>query len=840
MPRLIDLAESTPTRSRDRFVGRERERAEFRNSVRYVLGKEAPPGGSQLYPHIFLPHGDGGMGKSALLRQFVQIARQEGLPESQIVVLDLDSDSYPSAEALAQKLAIAVRRASPEFDQRYRAARTRRDQLAPRMRELKEQWARWEALRGSSNEDIDKLLDAHRRTLRHAETQQANFGQAALPYMTAQAYESRNELAALLAFRQDRGRVPDSFQELLERELGADDAALFLHERGLGQALADDLFALAEATPLLLALDTYELADQHDDWLRMTILASGSSRMLTIIAGRNRHDKAYRRTFSGGLASLVRSYNLNDQTLQSDEVREYLRLRLDTDPADGLAEEVLQISCGIPLAVEALGDQLAGSGDIAPYRGMQAEGLDRRGVVHRVTERFLRYALDGKGDNQAAREIKRQDRQRIRALSLLLRPDAGLACALWGCTAGDAQHAVSRLADRYSFIFAGYAPYEMHDLVREFVRADTLTDGRNAFDWPALAEGLRRALPLVDQRIVLAEQRMPDLDERYVDAEWRDATLDQLNILLWLGQDKAAKRLLLNRWIEAQYANDEFAVQLAELAGELAPKRKDWQGLLTAMEAQEYERLEGNSELIEPHARVVRCYLRAQQLRIAWVNSEDDLKRINQQIELLEHSRALDEYWAPIHIELADAYGNRGSYIGQQNHYVEALVDFEKSLALQPDDPDTFHQRGWVRVKLSDYAGALTDFERSLAIRPDNPATLHNRSKAKSLLSDYAGALADYDRALTVRPDFPEALEGRGWVKSELGDYTGALADYDRSLALRPDNPDTLNNRGYLYAKRGEYNKAIFDLHKAIRISPQVSMFFVHSLRRILLWAVMI
>jgi hypothetical protein len=38
----------------------------------------------------------------------------------------------------------------------------------------------------------------------------------------------------------------------------------------------------------------------------------------------------------------VRSYNLNDQTLQSDEVREYLRLRIDANPADELAEEVLQ------------------------------------------------------------------------------------------------------------------------------------------------------------------------------------------------------------------------------------------------------------------------------------------------------------------------------------------------------------------------------------------------------------------------------------------------------------------------------------------------------------------
>jgi tetratricopeptide (TPR) repeat protein len=636
------------------------------------------------------------------------------------------------------------------------APRARRDQLASQVRELKEQWTHWEALRGSSAEDIDKLLDAHRRTLRHAEMQQAKFGQAELSYMAAQVYESRNELAALLAFRQDRGRVPDTFQELLERELGADDAALFLHERGLGQALADDLYELAEAMPLLLALDTYELADQHDDWLRMTILVNGSSRMLTIAAGRNRHDEAYRRTFAGGLASLVRSYNLNDETLQGDEVREYLRLRLDADPDDALADEVLEISRGIPLAVEALGDQLAGSGDIAPYRGMQAEGLDRRGVVHRVTERFLRYALDGKGDDQAMREIKQQDRRRIRALSLLLRPNADLACALWGCTADTAQQVVSGLADRHSFIFAGYAPYEMHDLVREFVRADTLSDGRHSFDWSTLTDGLRRALPIVDQRIALAELRMPDPDERYADAEWREATLDRLNILLWLGEDEAAKRLLLNRWIEDPYVDREFATQLAILAGELAPKRKDWEVLLKALEAQEYQQLEGYSELIEAHARVVLYYLRARHIRMFFENNKKDLKHINQVIALLEQGHVLDEMWQPICTALARVYEDRGFHLAQQQNYSQALADYDRSLDLHPNDPVTLNDRGIVKGNLGDYAGALADLDRSLDLQPDAPDTLHNRGIVKRILGDYAGAFADHKRSLDLSPDAPE------------------------------------------------------------------------------------
>jgi hypothetical protein len=119
-----------------------RELADFRNSIRYVLGKELPPGGSPYYPHIFLPHGEGGMGKSALLRQFLRIAREEGLPDQRIVVIDLDYQSFPTADALGLRLAERIREQHPGFDERYQAARARRDAQAERYRELERQWAR--------------------------------------------------------------------------------------------------------------------------------------------------------------------------------------------------------------------------------------------------------------------------------------------------------------------------------------------------------------------------------------------------------------------------------------------------------------------------------------------------------------------------------------------------------------------------------------------------------------------------------------------------------------------------------------------------------------------------
>src|SRR5262245_29094940 len=121
MPRLLSHS-GAPISQRGTFVGRVRELAEFRNSIRYILEKESAPGGSPLYPHIFLPYGEGGMGKSALLRQFLRIAEEEGLSRNRIIVVDLDYQHYATPDILAQTLAQAIRRNYLNFDRNYQQA----------------------------------------------------------------------------------------------------------------------------------------------------------------------------------------------------------------------------------------------------------------------------------------------------------------------------------------------------------------------------------------------------------------------------------------------------------------------------------------------------------------------------------------------------------------------------------------------------------------------------------------------------------------------------------------------------------------------------------------------
>jgi tetratricopeptide (TPR) repeat protein len=152
--------------------------------------------------------------------------------------------------------------------------------------------------------------------------------------------------------------------------------------------------------------------------------------------------------------------------------------------------------------------------------------------------------------------------------------------------------------------------------------------------------------------------------------------------------------------------------------------------------------------------------------------------------------------------------------------YQAALAAYNRTLALQPDDPNTLNNRGIILLRLGRYDEALADFNRALALRPDNLEILNNRGAALGKLGRYQEALADHNRSLALRPDYPEALTNRGAVLGNLGRHQEALADLNRVLALQPDDPEALHNRGITLGRMGRHDEALVDYNRALALRP--------------------
>jgi tetratricopeptide (TPR) repeat protein len=150
----------------------------------------------------------------------------------------------------------------------------------------------------------------------------------------------------------------------------------------------------------------------------------------------------------------------------------------------------------------------------------------------------------------------------------------------------------------------------------------------------------------------------------------------------------------------------------------------------------------------------------------------------------------------------------------------EALANYDRALAIRPDEPQALSNRGVTLGELGRHEAALASYDKALALRPDYAPALSNRGNTLRALKRFDEALATYERALTSAGDFPEGWSNRGTTLHDMGRYAEALASYDRALALRPGYAHAWSNRGLALQQLGRLREALTSYDKALAIQP--------------------
>lgn len=188
-----------------------------------------------------------------------------------------------------------------------------------------------------------------------------------------------------------------------------------------------------------------------------------------------------------------------------------------------------------------------------------------------------------------------------------------------------------------------------------------------------------------------------------------------------------------------------------------------------------------------------------------------------------ETDRALSEYGDAIRVDPNNslAYLGRGVLLATRKRaYNRAIEDFDKVLALQPDNVDALISRGNAYSQIGDNGRALADLDRAIQLAPDNPQAYVIRGLANNRRGQKQLAMQDYEAALKIAPRYPQALANRAALLSEEGRYDQAIADLDESIKADSDNPVAYYNRGYARFARHQYDEALADYDKAIKLEP--------------------
>jgi putative GTP pyrophosphokinase len=125
------------------------------------------------------------------------------------------------------------------------------------------------------------------------------------------------------------------------------------------------------------------------------------------------------------------------------------------------------------------------------------------------------------------------------------------------------------------------------------------------------------------------------------------------------------------------------------------------------------------------------------------------------------------------------------------HHYKKAINAYSAILKLAPQpfvQSLVLVHRGMAYYSESLYENALEDFDRAIAADPENSKAFFYRGTVRHSLEEFALAVSDFSRALELVPYQQDVLVQRAESLTRLGRTEEALADCAAALDLSPDN----------------------------------------------------
>ena len=89
--------------------------------------------------------------------------------------------------------------------------------------------------------------------------------------------------------------------------------------------------------------------------------------------------------------------------------------------------------------------------------------------------------------------------------------------------------------------------------------------------------------------------------------------------------------------------------------------------------------------------------------------------------------------------------------------YDDAIADFDKAIALDPNDAAAYGNRGNAYYSKGEVDRAIADFDKVIALDPNDAIAYDNRGVAYEKKGDKEKAIADFRKALEIAPSFQEA-----------------------------------------------------------------------------------
>ncbi len=144
----------------------------------------------------------------------------------------------------------------------------------------------------------------------------------------------------------------------------------------------------------------------------------------------------------------------------------------------------------------------------------------------------------------------------------------------------------------------------------------------------------------------------------------------------------------------------------------------------------------------------------------------------------------------------------------------EAIRDFA-------NNPWLFNERGLLHMQTEEtFDKALADFDKSIALDPNYPAPYCNKGTVHNAQKKYTSALEDFDTAISLNAKGGDYYSGRAIANAACGTVNLAIADSEQAISLST-NAANLDTQGYVFLAANKPEQALAAFEKALTMQTQ-------------------
>jgi len=149
-----------------------------------------------------------------------------------------------------------------------------------------------------------------------------------------------------------------------------------------------------------------------------------------------------------------------------------------------------------------------------------------------------------------------------------------------------------------------------------------------------------------------------------------------------------------------------------------------------------------------------------------------------------------------------------------------AMEYFDSAISINPKDPDYFINRGMAYLQVGDSLNAAVDFEQALTLNPESSLARHNLAVLKKSAATDKETEILLTEAIEKNPNLPYSYAERAGLRMKAGNYKGAFDDYTEAIRLEPTEPDYWLNRGIVKEHTKDISGALSDYKQVITLKP--------------------